>query len=62
MLLPPRARLVAELEALKSILEESSTALHSLNDANKETTKLAAFAMFAVFGIYCIYSVFVNEN
>ena len=37
-------------------------ALHSLHDANKETTKMAFVLIFATLCMYCIYSVFVNEN
>ena len=37
-------------------------ALHSLHDANKETTKMAFLLMFVILCCYCIYSVFVNEK
>jgi len=57
-----REKLESELETLKQILEESEVALHSLHDANKETTKMAFVLIFATLCIYCIYSVFVNEN
>jgi hypothetical protein len=57
-----RERLESELEALRSILKESESALNKLHDANKETTRLTAVFMFLVFGIYCIYSLIVNKN
>ena len=57
-----REQLESELDALKKILEESEASINSLQDANKETTKLVAVFMFIILGIYCIYSVFANDN